>query len=542
MLIAQKNGAGIVIFGRIKSKYMKFILSTIIALSATLSFSQSKFDEVFSHISEKYVDTVDTDKLMDDAIVAMLEELDPHSTYISKADVEDANRGIRGNFVGVGIRFQILKDTLVVVQTIQGGPSARTGVLAGDKIIKVDNENIASIGLKNSMVRERLLGDKGTKVDLEIVRNGSKKPLKFTITRDVIPLNSVDAYYMVTPQTGYIKLSSFSRSSHRETVQAINNLKAEGMQNLILDLQNNGGGLMHASKLIADEFLSENKLLVYSEGRAQPRQNLKAKLFGNWEDGRLAILTNEYSASASEIVSGAVQDWDRGIVVGRRTFGKGLVQRPINLSDGSQIRLTIARYYTPSGRFIQKPYEDNDEYHKDLTNRYKEGEFMDVNKIKLPDSLKRKTLIKKRTVYGGGGIMPDFFVPIDTSGVNKLFSQPIRSGKMNEICLEYVNSNRDDLKNQYPVFPEFKSKYEVSDEFVKKIILASFADEEDFEIDEELYKEAEYLLKLRIKSKIAQNLWGIQEFIKVYNESNEVLQSAIEIIESSKYKKAKLAN
>lgn len=519
---------------------MRFLLSTTFIILSSFLFSQNKFNEVLYHINSKYVDTVNETELIDQAIVSMIETLDPHSTYISKEDVEDANRGIRGNFVGVGIRFQIIRDTLVVAQTISGGPCEKNGVLAGDKIIQVNEENIASIGLKNSMVRERLLGDKGTKVDLKIIRKGNKKPLDFTIKRDVIPIHSVDAVYMATEETGYIKLNSFSRSSHQEIATAIQQLKSQGMKNLILDLQNNSGGLLYGAKFIADEFLSGNKLLVYSEGKAQPRKNLSASMKGNWEQGRLAILTNEYSASASEIVAGAIQDWDRGIVVGRRTFGKGLVQRPIDLRDGSQIRLTTARYYTPSGRFIQKPYENKDDYQKDLQNRYQNGEFVDITKIDLPDSLKKETLIKKRTVYGGGGIMPDFFVPLDTTGINRLFSHPIRTGKLSEICLEYVNNNRTKIMAEYPQFKNFNNNYEVSDSFAKKIVLTSFSEEEDFKIDNKEWKEAEKMLKLRIKARIAQDLWGTQEFIQVYNASNEVLQGALEIIESSKYKKANL--
>ncbi len=332
-----------------------------------------KFDEILTYVNKMYVDDVDDKALTDAAIIAMLEKLDPHSTYISKDEVDEANQSINGSFVGIGIRFQIHKDTLMVVATIPGGPSEKLGILPGDKITKIENENVAGIGLKNSQVREKLMGELGTKVKIEITRKNGKKPLDFVIIRDNIPINSVDAYYMVDDKIGYIKLNSFSRSTVEEVQDAMRDLKSKGMENLIFDLQGNGGGLLYAAHQLADEFLSGDKLIVYSEGRAQPRSDLKAGRKGAWENGQLIILTDEYSASASEILSGAIQDWDRGLVVGRRSYGKGLVQRPIDLTDGSQIRLTIARYYTPSGRFIQKPYDDPEAYDKDLTQRYLNG-------------------------------------------------------------------------------------------------------------------------------------------------------------------------
>lgn len=501
-----------------------------------------KFNEVLSYVNQMYVDDVNDEQLTEAAIVALLEKLDPHSTYISKEDVEDANERINGNFVGVGIRFQILKDTLMVVSTIPGGPSEKLGILPGDKIVSIEGENIAGIGLKNSQVRERLLGDKGTKVKVSIIRKKSKTPLDFTITRDVIPVNSVDAAYMVTAETGYIKLNSFSRSSHQEVTEAIQKLKSLGMKNLIFDLQGNGGGLLYGAKYIADEFLSDDKLIVYSEGRAQPRQDLNAGKRGLWEEGRLILLTDEYSASASEILSGAVQDWDRGLIVGRRTFGKGLVQRPIDLTDGSQIRLTIARYYTPSGRFIQKDYEDIESYKNDLIDRYKNGEFIHADSIQIIDSLKYETLIKKRTVYGGGGIMPDYFVPLDTSEVTDLFSAVIRGGHVNNYTLSYVDKNRDMLNQKYPDFKTYKENFELDEDFMNAFFTYVQQEDPEFVMDEEQYKTSESLLKLRMKAKIAQDLWGYDEFFQIYNESNEILQKALKIIESNEYKKAGIAN
>ena len=502
-----------------------------------------KFDEVITSIEQMYVDDVDAEELTNTAIVALLEKLDPHSTFISKEDVQGANERINGNFVGIGIRFQILKDTLMVAATIPGGPSEKVGLQAGDKIVTIADENVAGNGLKNSGVRKRLLGDKGTKVTVQVKRKNVSKLLDFTITRDVIPVHSVDAAYMVTPKTGYIKMNTFSRNSLEEVQAGIKKLKKLGMENLIFDLQGNGGGLLYAAKYLADEFLSDDKLIVYSKGRVQPRIDLKSEKKGLWEKGRLILLTDETSASASEIMSGAIQDWDRGLIVGRRTYGKGLVQRPVNLSDGSQIRLTIARYYTPSGRFIQKPYNDGVEaYHRDLIDRYNNGEYMSQDSIELPDSLMHETLIKKRKVFGGGGIMPDIFVPLDTMGITDYFTKLIRGGHLNAYTVTYVNNNRKQLKEAYPNFSDFKETFKVEQNFIDGLVDYALQEDSTLTFNKEDYKESEFLLKLRIKAIIAQNLWGYAEFYEIYNESNEILQRAIEIIESKEYAKAGLEN
>lgn len=529
---------------------MKFHLVSAIVLISTFSFGQQnpsvaeevqKFSEILSHVDRMYVDDVDANKLANTAIVALLEELDPHSTYISEEEVNDANEKINGNFVGIGIRFQILKDTLMVVQTIPGGPSEKIGLLAGDKIVMIEDQNVAGVGLKNAQVREKLLGEKGTKVNVEVKRKSKAKTLNFTITRDVIPVNSVDAAYMLSKETGYIKLNAFSRSTHDEVLASLAKLKQAGMKNLIFDLQGNGGGLLYEAKYLADEFLSGNKLIVYSEGRAQPRADLNTEINGQFENGRLVLLTDEYSASASEIVSGAIQDWDRGLVVGRRTYGKGLVQRPIDLSDGSQIRLTIARYYTPSGRFIQKPYDDVEAYKKDLLSRYENGEFMNVDSIKLPDSLKHTTLLKKRTVYSGGGIMPDYFVPLDTSEITDYFRDVIGGGHLNSFSLTYVDDNRKNIESAYPDFKTYKEKFVVDKKLMDALFSHIAKEDPELKFNEEQYAISESLLKLRIKALIAQDLWSYQEFFEIYNESNEILQRALEIIESSEYEKAGLA-
>lgn len=526
---------------------MKYVLFSALVLMSLTSFGQidkdkiattQKFDEVLTYVNKLYVDDVDQEELTDAAIVALLDKLDPHSTFISKEEVDQANERINGNFVGIGIRFQILKDTLMVVSTIPGGPSEKLGLQAGDKIIKIENEVVAGIGLKNSGVRERLLGDRGTKVKVEVQRKNTSRPLDFVITRDIIPVNSVDAVYMVTDKTGYIKLNAFSRNSLKEVRDGIKELKKAGMENLIFDLQGNGGGLLRAAQYLSDEFLSDDKLIVYSEGRAQPRTDLNAGIEGLWEDGKLVVLTDEYSASASEILSGAIQDWDRGMIVGRRTFGKGLVQRPIDLTDGSQIRLTIARYYTPSGRFIQKSYEDKEAYQKDLLDRYDRGEFMSADSIQFDDSLMFETMINKRKVYGGGGIMPDVFVPLDTMEVTDYYSALVRSGNVNTFALEYVDANREELLSKYGSFDKFRDDFVMDksfmDEFFKHVE-DEREDDESLEFNEEEYEQSERLLKLRIKASMARDLWGYSEFYQIYNESNEILQKAIEVIESDQY-------
>ena len=528
---------------------MKLFVFSISFLLGTAGFAQVannisttvKFNEVINYVNQMYVDDVDAEELTNVAIVALLEKLDPHSTFISKDDVEDANERINGNFVGIGIRFQILKDTLMVVQTIPGGPSEKIGLLAGDKIVMIEDENVAGVGLKNSQVRERLLGDKGTKVRVEIKRKNKKEMLDFVITRDVIPVNSVDVSYMLTPKTGYIKLNSFSRTTTEEVHAALDKLKKAGMENLIFDLQGNGGGLLYEAKSLADEFLSEDKLIVYSEGRSQPRSDLIAEEKGMWEHGRVVILTDEYSASASEILSGAIQDWDRGLIIGRRTYGKGLVQRPIDLADGSQIRLTIARYYTPSGRWIQKPYDDAEAYKKDILLRYQNGEFQNQDSIKFPDSLMYKTLIKGRTVYGGGGIMPDYFVALDTADITDYFSDIVRGGHLNAFTLTYVNNERENLKKKYPEFAQFKDNFSVDQNLMDQLFAYVAKEDPELTFNAEEYAISEKLLKLRLKAMIAQNIWSYGEFYEIYNESNEILQKAIEVIESPEYKKAGLA-
>jgi len=495
--------------------------------------SAQKYAEVLYNVERFYVDSPDAQKLTETAIVALLEALDPHSTYIPKEDLDDAQMAINGSFVGIGVRFQVIKDTINIVATIAGGPSEKLGILPGDQIVEVDGQKVAGIGIKNDQVRQKLMGDFGTKVKVTISRKG--KLLDFNITRDKIPVFSVDAAYMIDKEIGYIKLNSFSKTTVQEVQNALLDLKELGMKSLIFDFQGNGGGLLDAAHKLADEFLSGDKLIVYSEGRAQPRYDLKAGRRGLFEEGPLLILTDEYAASASEILSGAIQDWDRGLIVGRRTYGKGLVQRPMPLSDGSEIRLTIARYYTPTGRHIQKPYQDTETYRKDLNQRYLNGEFFLKDSIKMPDSLVYKTLKTKRVVYGGGGIMPDVFVSLDTSENSTYFSALIRGGHVNNFAFNYIKANRTALKTQYPNFSSFQQNFVCDQAFMDQFFEHVAREDSSLVFVPEDYRISEELIKLRLKAVIAQDLWSTNEMFQIYNETNEILQEAIQVLKNHTY-------
>lgn len=479
-----------------------------------------------------YQDSVSNLKITETGIRYMLEQLDPHTAYISLEDLMDMNAPLKGSFTGVGVRFQIVKDTIVVVEAIPGGPSEKVGVQPGDKYIYIDDEKVAGVGIKNSGVRDRLLGDKGTKVAIQMKRQGHKELLKFVIERDKIPIYSVDASYMITDDIGYIKVNKFSATTVMEVRKALLSLKSKGLKNLILDLQGNGGGYLSAAIGLADEFLPGNKLVVYTEGRAYPRQNFSTKYTGLLEHGKLVVLVNENSASASEIVSGAIQDWDRGIIVGRRTFGKGLVQKPHNLSDGSQVRITTSHYYTPTGRCIQKPYNKGvHEYRKEKYNRYKHGEYFHKDSIKFDEKLKTYTKIKNRPVYGGGGIMPDVFIPLDTTGTSDYFSSLIRKGIMNRFSLTWVNDNRTKLQTKYITFKRFNEKFKI-EKTTKELI--KYAETEGLKFNKEQYEEAKDVIQIRLKANIAQNLFDFSKFYQINNALNDPLQEAVKIIEEGK--------
>lgn len=446
-------------------------------------------------INELYVDTVNFDILVEKASVEMLKELDPHSVYIPVSEVQQANEPLQGAFDGIGVTFQIIKDTINVMEVIVGGPSDKVGLMAGDKIIRVDTSDAFGKSINNHWVMTHLRGKKGTKVELMVKRGKNEELLTFTIVRDKIPMNSINVSFMVDKTTGYIRLERFAQTSKQEFTQALNTLQLQGMKNLIFDLRGNGGGYLNVAFEIADEFIEKNKVIVYTENFRKEGDTFKSTDAGDFEKGKLIILVDEGSASASEIVSGAVQDWDRGLVLGRRTFGKGLVQRPLTLADKSQVRLTISKYYTPTGRCIQKPYEDGlDSYYNDLNYRSEHGELFSADSISFPDSLKYKTP-NGRIVYGGGGIMPDIFIPLDTTKYSSLYGEMFRKGIFSGFTLEYMNTNREKLKAQYPTIEDFKNNFKVSDELLNKVM--EYAHKEDVKDSIPLYftKRAELFLE-----------------------------------------------
>ena len=480
-------------------------------------------------ISNLYVDEVDESKLVEDAIIKMLEELDPHSTYSDPEEVKKLNEPLVGNFDGIGIQFNMATDTLFVIQPVSGGPSEKVGILAGDRIIEVNDTVIAGVKMSTEDIMRRLRGPKGTKVNLKIMRRGVQELLHFTVKRDKIPVYSLDASYMMNKSTGYIRISRFGATTAEEFENALGELQASGMKNLILDLQGNGGGYLNAAIEIANHLLEKGELIVYTEGRRNPRTEFKAKGNGNFRVGGLAVLVDEFSASASEIVTGAVQDWDRGVVVGRRTFGKGLVQRPIDLPDGSMIRLTVARYYTPSGRCIQKPYESIEQYNKDLIERYNRGEMMSADSIHFPDSLKTKTLKKGRTVYGGGGIMPDYFVPVDTTFFTDYYLALRDKGAIVQQNLRLIDAHRAEWKNEYKSFDRFNKRFDITEEMLEDLV--KLGESLGVKYDEEQYKTSLPLIKIQLKALIARDLWDMNEYFQIINTMNNTVQKALELIE-----------
>ncbi|GAB4295561.1 MAG: S41 family peptidase [Marinilabiliales bacterium] len=522
---------------------MKYIIITVVFIfisginglfSQTFDEHIFKFKRVYDIVNTYYVDSTDEDKIIEDAIIGMLKELDPHSIYISKEELDEVNEPLQGNFEGIGIQFNILDDTLMVVATIPGGPSEKLGIKAGDRIIEIDSVNVAGIGLKNKDVIKKLRGPKGTIVQVLIKRRGVKENLEFIITRDKIPIFSVDAAYMVNKSTGYIKINRFAATTMDEFNKAALDLLSQGAQNMILDLRGNGGGYLNTSIDLADQFLPDQKMIVYTSGLKSPRSDYKATAKGLFEKGRLVILVDEGSASASEIVSGAIQDWDRGVIIGRRTFGKGLVQRPFNLPDGSMIRLTVARYYTPTGRLIQKPYEHGiTDYSRDIINRYNNGELTNADSIHFPDSLKYQTLTNKRTVYGGGGIMPDIFIPLDTSFAhNDFYNKLLRKGVLYSFAVEYVDENRENISKQYPDFKTYKEKFVVTDDIINDLVAK--AEEDKIEKNDEQINEAKDYIKKDLKAIIARDIWSQSEFYEIYNSDNDAFLKAVEIIQNSK--------
>ncbi len=476
-----------------------------------------------------YVDSVDMTEIVSKAIEKSLRELDPHSAYLSKDEVQKANEPLEGSFEGIGITFQIYQDTILVISPVPGGPSEKLGILAGDKIVKINDEASVGENIDNEWVMDRLRGKKGTVVNIMIYRNGKNDLLEYSIIRDKIPLNSIDATFMANDETGYIRLNRFSKTSVEEFTKAVSELRDQGMMKLILDLRGNSGGYLNTAIELADEFLKPGKLIVYTEGLHSPKQDFYSSGIGCFEEGQLVIIIDEASASASEIVAGAVQDWDRGIVIGRRSFGKGLVQRPFNLPDGSVIRLTTARYYTPAGRCIQRPYENGvEDYYMEFSKRYEHGEFLDADSIHFPDSLKYETN-NGRVVYGGGGIMPDVFIPWDSTWISDYYVELRRKGLVNSFSLQYVDTHRAGMLEKYPDLDSFIRDFSIDESITLQF--RNKSEEEGVPFDEKGWETSGELIKLQLKALIARTIWDISAFYEVMSGLDEEFGRAVNMLE-----------
>ena len=519
----------------------KYIFSAIACLLIINVFAQSiqndknndalrKIQLAVMAVKNLYVDTVNTEKLVEDGIRGMLNELDPHSAYTTAKETKAFTEQLQGSFEGIGVQFNISNDTLIVVQPVNNGPSEKVGIMAGDRIVLVNDTVISGVKMTREAIVKRLRGPKGSKVKLGIQRRGIKDRLTFVVTRDKIPLTTVDVAYMIRPQVGYVRVESFGETTYDELMVALEKLKQQGMTKLILDLQDNGGGYLKSAADIANEFLTRGSLIVYTQGRRVPKQEYTAHGNGKYQDFPLYILINEYSASAAEIVSGAMQDHDRGTIIGRRSFGKGLVQRPFEFEDGSMMRITIAHYYTPVGRNIQKPYEKGDKegYEMDIEKRFKHGELYHKDSIHFADSLKFQTLRLKRTVYGGGGIMPDEFVPLDTTRTTPFYRQLWGKSIVLNAAFKYNDSQRKKLRKRYPTFEQFKAGFVVPEDVLKGIVDEAKKDKITYK-DEKEWQRTIPMLQLQLKSLIARDLWGMSECYQILNENNPIVLKAIEL-------------
>ena len=520
----------------------KYIFSAIACLLIINVFAQSiqndknndalrKIQLAVMAVKNLYVDTVNTEKLVEDGIRGMLNELDPHSAYTTAKETKAFTEQLQGSFEGIGVQFNISNDTLIVVQPVNNGPSEKVGIMAGDRIVLVNDTVISGVKMTREAIVKRLRGPKGSKVKLGIQRRGIKDRLTFVVTRDKIPLTTVDVAYMIRPQVGYVRVESFGETTYDELMVALEKLKQQGMTKLILDLQDNGGGYLKSAADIANEFLTRGSLIVYTQGRRVPKQEYTAHGNGKYQDLPLYILINEYSASAAEIVSGAMQDHDRGTIIGRRSFGKGLVQRPFEFEDGSMMRITIAHYYTPVGRNIQKPYEKGDKegYEMDIEKRFKHGELYHKDSIHFADSLKFQTLRLKRTVYGGGGIMPDEFVPLDTTRTTPFYRQLWGKSIVLNAAFKYNDSQRKKLRKRYPTFEQFKAGFVVPEDVLKGIVDEAKKDKITYK-DEKEWQRTIPMLQLQLKSLIARDLWGMSECYQILNENNPIVLKAIEMV------------
>lgn len=494
--------------------------------------NQMKFGRLLRLIDGFYVDSADVNKLTEKAIVHMLSELDPHSVYISKEEVDKMNEPLVGNFEGIGISFNIFRDTLLITNIIPGGPSEKVGLRPGDRILQVDGKNIAGAGMKNSDVMNLIRGEKGTTVEISVLRRNIDELLDFAIVRDKIPIHSLDASFMLDDKTGYIRLNKFSATTTDEFTEAMKDLKEQNLQNLILDLRGNGGGYLKTAVEITDQFLENNRVIVYTEGLHDSKKEYKASQKGIFKNGNLIILVDEASASASEIVSGAVQDWDRGLIIGRRSFGKGLVQKPYFLTDGSMVRLTTAHYYTPSGRNIQKPYNNGVEsYKRDYLDRLSTGQLFNADSITLVDSLKFKTLVNGRNVYAGGGVMPDIFIPMDTSAHYQYYNRLRRNNIVYNYVLDYVDHHRSDIKRKYPTSSKFDQNFQIPDEMIDEIVAQG--EKDGIKKDDKSLSFTLNTMKKEIKALIARDIYTNNDFYKIFYRDDEAILKALEVLKSS---------
>lgn len=522
------------------------LLSVIAVLAAVAVRAQEMPDHLIklmytgNIISNFYVDSPDNDKITEAGVKAMLKELDPHSTYTAPKETKALLEQMQGSFSGIGVQFNIVSDTLYVIQTTKNGPSERAGIMAGDKIVAVNDTAIAGVKMERADIMSRLRGMKGTPVKLDVVRRGIGRVMEFNLVRDDISTETVDAAYMIDKENGYIRISSFGAKTHSEFVAKLDSLKARGMKNLVLDLEGNGGGYLTAAVEIANEFLAKSSLVVYTEGRANPRYDYSARGGGRFLKGNIAVIVDETSASAAEILAGAIQDWDRGVVVGRRSFGKGLVQRPFQLPDGSMIRLTIARYYTPTGRCIQKPYNDSIKYEEDLMRRYNSGEMSSADSIHFPDSLKVHTLRLNRPVYGGGGIMPDYFVPMDTTRYTSYHRALASKGSIVQASLRYLDENREELVTRYGDVEDFDANFVVDDRYMALLQEQALKDSVELKGGEEELQKSLPELQKQLKMYIARDLWNMSDFIMIYNKYNDSFQKAYELVRKRRMDKVLL--
>lgn len=515
-----------------------FLLGVIVSLAifkrmqanALKSTHSDKFSEVLSYIDKYYLDTVNYETLLEGAINGMLETLDPHSVYATASSNKEFMEDMNGAFEGVGIQFNIMNDTVMVIATVSGGPSEKVGIRAGDRIVSVNDENIAGTQISSEQVFQSLRGKKGTKVKIGILRPGFKEIYSYQVTRDVIPTYTVDIAYMLNAQTGYVKINQFGENTYNEFVAALGRLKQAGMQSLVLDLRGNPGGYLLTAINICDAFLADGEMIVYTEGSKVPSDKVYATTKGGFETGRLVVLIDDFSASASEIVAGAVQDNDRGWVIGRRSFGKGLVQQQFMLSDNSSLRLTVARYHTPSGRCIQRPYEGSlNNYYADLLRRYDSGEMDYADSVKFDKKLQYKTK-KGRTVYGGGGIMPDFFVPIDRDSNVLAFNQMFNTGLVTEFAFNYTNEHKAKLLEKYPNARSYIEKMSVPDSLVKQFLQFYKAKTQQKTM---LNTAEQKELNIWLKALIGRNLFQEDGFYPIINSTDKTILKALEVIKTN---------